>query len=87
MTPFALWRSRLPASIGSWFARDLTRAALALADAGRVTLRSVEALEALGKTVIPMSYDVTLPIAKARGFSGYPELQESVPGQCPGIYA
>ncbi len=30
---------------------------------------------------------VTLPIAKARGFSGYPELQESVPGQCPGIYA
>jgi superfamily II DNA or RNA helicase len=32
----------LPASIGNWFARDLTRAALALADAGRVTLRSVE---------------------------------------------
>ena len=30
---------------------------------------------------------VTLPIANARGFSGYPELQESVPGQCPGIYA
>ena len=40
---------------------------------------------------IPGSEDhyplVTLPIAKARGFSGYPELQESVPGQCPGIYA
>jgi superfamily II DNA or RNA helicase len=32
----------LPASIGNWFARDLTRAALELADAGRVTLRSVE---------------------------------------------
>ena len=42
LTPFALWRSRLPASIGNWFARDLTRAALELADAGRVTLRSVE---------------------------------------------
>jgi superfamily II DNA or RNA helicase len=42
LTPFALWRSRLPASIGNWFARDLTRAALDLAEAGRVTLRSVE---------------------------------------------
>jgi superfamily II DNA or RNA helicase len=42
LTPFALWRSRLPASIGNWFARDLTRAALVLADAGRVTLRVVE---------------------------------------------
>jgi superfamily II DNA or RNA helicase len=42
LTPFALWRSRLPASIGNWFARDLTRAALVLADAGRVTLRAVE---------------------------------------------
>ena len=42
LTPFALWRSRLPATIGNWFARDLTRAALELADAGRVTLRSVE---------------------------------------------
>jgi superfamily II DNA or RNA helicase len=35
----------LPASIGNWFARDLTRAALELADAGRVTLRSVEGLK------------------------------------------
>ena len=42
MTPFALWRSRLPASIGNWFARDLSRAALTLVEAGRVTLRSVE---------------------------------------------
>ncbi len=42
MTPFALWRSRLPASIGNWFARDLTRAALALADSDRVALRCVE---------------------------------------------
>ena len=45
LTPFALWRSRLPASIGNWFARDLTRAALELADAGLVTLRSVEGLK------------------------------------------
>ncbi|MDP9107233.1 MAG: hypothetical protein M3N49_15045, partial [Candidatus Eremiobacteraeota bacterium] len=43
MTPYALWRSRLPAQIGTWFARDLTRVALALVDGGRVVLRSVEA--------------------------------------------
>src|ERR1700748_3694053 len=42
LTPFALWRSRLPASIGNWFARDLTRAALDIADQGQVTLRAVE---------------------------------------------
>ncbi len=45
LTPFALWRSRLPASIGNWFARDLSRAALALADDGRVTLRAVESIK------------------------------------------
>ena len=43
LTPYALWRSRLPALIGTWFARDLTRVALALVDGGRVVLRSVEA--------------------------------------------
>jgi superfamily II DNA or RNA helicase len=42
VTPFATWRSRLPAQIGNWFARDLTRSALALVDANRVMLRSVE---------------------------------------------
>ena len=42
MTPYALWRSRLPAQIGTWFARDLTRAALSLVEGGRVALRSVE---------------------------------------------
>ncbi len=42
MTPFATWRSRLPAQIGNWFARDLTRAALTLADTNRVVLRAVE---------------------------------------------
>ncbi|HEV2739790.1 MAG TPA: SNF2-related protein [Candidatus Elarobacter sp.] len=43
MTPYALWRSRLPAQIGTWFARDLTRVALDLVEGGRVVLRSVEA--------------------------------------------
>lgn len=42
MTPFATWRSRLPASIGSWFARDLTRDALGLTESGRVLLSVVE---------------------------------------------
>jgi superfamily II DNA or RNA helicase len=42
LTPYALWRSRLPAQIGTWFARDLTRVALALVEGGRVVLRSVE---------------------------------------------
>jgi superfamily II DNA or RNA helicase len=42
VTPFATWRSRLPTQIGNWFARDLTRAALALVDANRVMLRAVE---------------------------------------------
>jgi superfamily II DNA or RNA helicase len=42
VTPFATWRSRLPAQIGNWFARDLTRAAHALVDANRVVLRAVE---------------------------------------------
>jgi superfamily II DNA or RNA helicase len=42
MTPFATWRSRLPAAIGSWFARDLTRDALGLFDSGSVSLRAVE---------------------------------------------
>lgn len=42
LTPYALWRSRLPAQIGTWFARDLTRSALDLVDGGRVALRSVE---------------------------------------------
>jgi len=45
LSPFALWRSRLPASIGTWFARDLARTALAFADAGRVSLRAVEDLK------------------------------------------
>ena len=45
MTPFATWRARLPASIGSWFARDLVRVAAALVEAKRVSLRSVEDLK------------------------------------------
>ncbi|GAC1408520.1 MAG: hypothetical protein NVSMB64_16840 [Candidatus Velthaea sp.] len=42
MTPFATWRSRLPAQIGNWFARDLTRLAMGLVDANRVVLKAVE---------------------------------------------
>ncbi len=45
LTPFATWRARLPASIGSWFARDLVRIALELAAAKRVALRTVEDLK------------------------------------------
>lgn len=57
LTPYALWRSRLPAQIGTWFARDLTRVALALVDGGRVVLRSVEAarVEATVKDRVPVS--------------------------------
>ena len=57
MTPYALWRSRLPAQIGTWFARDLTHAALALVDGGRVVLRSVEPnrIEAAVKDRIPVA--------------------------------
>jgi len=45
LTPFATWRSRLPATIASWFARDLVRTALTLVEARRVTLRAVEDLK------------------------------------------
>ena len=36
------WRSRLPASIATWFSRDLVRPALELVDDGGVTLRTVD---------------------------------------------
>jgi superfamily II DNA or RNA helicase len=57
LTPYALWRSRLPAAIGSWFARDLTRDALALVDGARVVLRSVEParIEASVKDRVPVA--------------------------------
>lgn len=42
MTPLSAWRSRLPSSIGNWFARDLTEKALALVSDGRVVLHGVE---------------------------------------------
>jgi len=45
LTPFATWRSRLPATIGSWFARDIVRTALALVETKRVVLRAVEDLK------------------------------------------
>ncbi len=60
MTPFALWRSRLPAQIGTWFARDLTRSALDLVDGGRVALRSVEParVESTVKDRVPVQTSV-----------------------------
>jgi superfamily II DNA or RNA helicase len=45
MTPFATWRSRLPATVSSWFARDLVRVAMSLVDAKRVSLRAVEEMK------------------------------------------
>ncbi|HTW84951.1 MAG TPA: SNF2-related protein [Candidatus Sulfotelmatobacter sp.] len=60
MTPYGLWRSRLPAQIGTWFARDLTRDALALVEGGRVALRSVEPnrIEATVKDRVPVQTTV-----------------------------
>jgi superfamily II DNA or RNA helicase len=60
LTPYGLWRSRLPAQIGTWFARDLTRDALALVEGGRVALRSVEPnrIEATVKDRTPLQTTV-----------------------------
>ncbi|HYZ17509.1 MAG TPA: DEAD/DEAH box helicase [Candidatus Acidoferrum sp.] len=60
MTPFALWRSRLPAQIGTWFSRDLTRSALALVDGGLIGLRAVEPvrIEATVKGRVPLQTTV-----------------------------
>ncbi|HEX3467012.1 MAG TPA: DEAD/DEAH box helicase [Candidatus Elarobacter sp.] len=57
MTPYALWRSRLPVQIGTWFARDLTRSALELVEGGRVALRSVEPnrVEATVRNRVPVA--------------------------------
>ncbi len=45
LTPFATWRARLPATVSSWFARDLVRIASNLVDGNRVSLRAVEDLK------------------------------------------
>jgi superfamily II DNA or RNA helicase len=60
LTPFALWRSRLPAQIGTWFSRDLTRSALALVDGGLIGLRAVEPvrIEATVKGRVPLQTTV-----------------------------
>jgi superfamily II DNA or RNA helicase len=57
MKSFVAWRSRLPASIGNWFSRDLTRIGLTLAEQGRVTLRAIDdaKIEATVKTPTPLS--------------------------------
>jgi len=61
LTPFATWRARLPAVIGSWFARDLVRTALALVDARRIVLRSVEDLNIEATAKDPRgSFDVAV---------------------------
>jgi len=65
VTPFATWRSRLPAQIGNWFARDLTRAALALVDANRVVLRAVE--DAKIEAVVKDKGTVTVNVEWATG--------------------
>jgi superfamily II DNA or RNA helicase len=65
VTPFATWRSRLPAQIGNWFARDLTRAALVLVDASRVTLRAVE--DAKIDAVVRDRSDVSVGVEWATG--------------------
>jgi superfamily II DNA or RNA helicase len=53
MTPFATWRSRLPAAVASWFARDLVRTALGLAEGGRVTLTVVEDAKLMARVADP----------------------------------
>ncbi|MGH7756047.1 MAG: hypothetical protein ACREM8_07170, partial [Vulcanimicrobiaceae bacterium] len=42
MSAFAVWRSRLPTAIASWFARDLVGRAMPLISSGCVELRLVE---------------------------------------------
>jgi len=42
LTAFATWRSRLPAAIGAWFSRDLSRTAREYVDERRVRLLGVE---------------------------------------------
>ncbi len=60
MKSFVAWRSRLPANIGNWFSRDLTRTGLSLAETGRVTLRAVDDLkvEATVKAPNPLAVAV-----------------------------
>jgi len=67
VTPFATWRSRLPASIGSWFARDLVRGALPIVDAGLVTLRAVEDLKIEATVHDAAAGDLTVAIEWAGG--------------------
>jgi superfamily II DNA or RNA helicase len=67
MNPFATWRARLPASIGSWFARDLTRTALALADTGRVTLRAVDDNRIEATVGLPVPINVTVEWSSGTG--------------------
>jgi len=65
LTPFATWRSRLPAQIGNWFARDLTRLAMTLVDANRVSLRAVEDLKI--DAVVKDKSEVTVAVEWSTG--------------------
>jgi superfamily II DNA or RNA helicase len=67
VNPFATWRARLPASIGNWFARDLTRAGLALAESERVTLRAVDDGKIAATVRARSSVDVTIEWAGGTG--------------------
>jgi superfamily II DNA or RNA helicase len=67
MTPFATWRARLPAAIGTWFARDLVRIAFPIAEAGRVTLRAVEDLKVEATVRDTPDRDVTIEWAGGTG--------------------
>ena len=60
MNPFATWRARLPATIGNWFARDLSRAGLALLEGGAVTLRAVDdqKIDASVKGTVPVAVSI-----------------------------
>lgn len=67
---FAKWRSRLPAAIGSWFARELAQNALALVEGGRVALTSVEDLKIVGRVSEPRngsSHEVLVEWASGTG--------------------
>ncbi|MEO6991417.1 MAG: SNF2-related protein, partial [Candidatus Baltobacteraceae bacterium] len=67
MSPFATWRSRLPATVGSWFARELVARGLALFAQGRVALRIVEDARIDATVAEPPASEQTVGIEWAGG--------------------
>jgi hypothetical protein len=55
VTPFAVWRSRLPAAIGSWFSRDISRTALEFVERSKVKLLTVEVARVEGEVRVGQS--------------------------------